>query len=151
VTVQCSPLDPRRPPTKRSSKEQEGARTLGPMVTLTASARSLTPCSMAARAPTPNATSFTAYPRAQSRCCSPPLPRASCFRSAEEDLEMAAAAARYMVASRACAFLRRIVCVLLRVSFWRMDGGRGFMCEKGLGSGSFGSTARSSIHRAETD
>ena len=78
---------------------------MGPMVTLTASARSLTPRSMAARASMPKVISFAAYPRAHCRCSAPPLPtpRASCLRSAEEeDLEMAAAAARYMAASRLC-------------------------------------------------
>lgn len=95
-------------------------RTLGPMVTLTASARSLTPCSMAARAPTPKATSFAAYPRAHSRCGSPPQPlRASCFRSAEEDLEMADAAARYMVA-----FVRVCAAARVRIRVARASGGR---------------------------
>ena len=77
-SIECDspavPLDPCRSPLRHAPEQHQaarrkskGARTLGPMVTLTASARSLTPCSMAARAPTPKATSFAAYPRAHSR------------------------------------------------------------------------------------
>jgi hypothetical protein len=81
---------------------------------------------MDARAPTSKDTSFTAYPRAQ-RSCFLPLPHASCFRSAEEDLEMAAAA-RYMVASRAVLFA--VACVVSVLSFSLASRlRRGFMWE----------------------